>query len=42
MLGELGQFTEAAAQLDAVAAEVPGEGSRLAAAAATRLRSRAN
>ena len=42
VLGELGQFTEAAAQLDVVAGEVPGESSRLAAAAATRLRARAN
>jgi regulator of sirC expression with transglutaminase-like and TPR domain len=42
VLGELGQFTEAAAQLDVVAGEVPGEGSRLATAAATRLRARAN
>jgi regulator of sirC expression with transglutaminase-like and TPR domain len=42
LLGELGQFTEAAAQLDVVAGEIPGEGSRRAAAAATRLRARAN
>jgi regulator of sirC expression with transglutaminase-like and TPR domain len=42
LLGELGCFTEAAAELDDVARGLPGERGQRAAAAASRLRARAN
>jgi regulator of sirC expression with transglutaminase-like and TPR domain len=42
LLGELGCFTEAARELDDVARGLPGEQGRRAAAAASRLRARAN
>jgi len=42
LLGSLGAFREAAAELDALAAELSGEGAERAKQAATRLRARAN
>jgi regulator of sirC expression with transglutaminase-like and TPR domain len=42
LLGSLGQFSEAATELDAVAREIPGAGSDQAAQAAARFRARAN
>jgi regulator of sirC expression with transglutaminase-like and TPR domain len=42
VLGRLGRFTEAARELDVVAQALPGDGGRQAAAAAARLRARAN
>jgi regulator of sirC expression with transglutaminase-like and TPR domain len=42
LLGSLGQFSEAAAELDAVARDIPGAGSDQAAQAAARFRARAN
>lgn len=42
LLGRLGQFAEAARELDVLAQLLPGEGGEQAAAAAARLRARAN
>jgi regulator of sirC expression with transglutaminase-like and TPR domain len=42
LLGSLGRFSEAAAELDAVARELPGDDGARAARAAARLRARAN
>jgi hypothetical protein len=42
LLGRLGQFAEAAREFDVLARLLPGEGSEQAAAAAARLRARAN
>ncbi|MEX1008627.1 MAG: transglutaminase-like domain-containing protein [Acidimicrobiia bacterium] len=42
LLGSLGQFSEAATELDAVAREIPGAGSEQVAQAAARFRARAN
>jgi hypothetical protein len=42
LLGRLGQFAEAAKELDLLAELLPGEGSERAAAAAASLRARAN
>ena len=42
LLGRLGQFAEAARELDVLAELLPGEGGEQAAAAAARLRARAN
>jgi regulator of sirC expression with transglutaminase-like and TPR domain len=42
LLGSLGQFSEAATELDTVARDLPGSGSEQAAQAAARFRARAN
>jgi len=42
LLGRLGQYTEAARELDLLARSLPGEGGEKAAAAAARFRARAN
>jgi regulator of sirC expression with transglutaminase-like and TPR domain len=42
LLGSLGQFSEAATELDTVARDLPGTGSEQAAQAAARFRARAN
>jgi len=42
LLGRLGQFAEAARELDVLAELLPGEGGEQAAAAAASLRARAN
>jgi hypothetical protein len=42
LLGRLGQFAEAAREFDVLARLLPGEGGEKAAAAAARLRARAN
>ena len=42
LLGRLGQFAEAARELDVLARSLPGDGGEQAAAAAARLRARAN
>jgi regulator of sirC expression with transglutaminase-like and TPR domain len=42
LLGSIGQFSEAARELETVARELPGEAGAQAAAAASRLRARAN
>ena len=42
LLGSLGQFSEAATELDTLARDLPGSGAEQAAQAAARFRARAN